>query len=249
MCRHIAYLGPEITLEALLITPEHSLLRQAYAPRYQTKGAINADGFGVGWYDLDRRREPARYRSARPMWTDQSFASLAGLVTTKALLASVRSASPGAPVEESGTAPFSDGAWLFAHNGIVPGFRSGVGRQLRGGISERRVTGILGASDSELLFAMVLDRLDGGAAPREALADVVKTVEALTTARLNMLLTDGEQVAATAWRNSLFVLDNRLLDGTVVVASEPYDSDLAWEPVPDGSLVEATPDETSVRSL
>jgi glutamine amidotransferase len=249
MCRHIVYLGSPVTLEELLLSPEYSLLTQAYAPRHQSHGAVNADGFGVGWYDLERRPEPAQYRTSRPMWTDPSFASIAGMITSGAILAAVRSASPGMPVEETGTPPFSEGKWLFSHNGLVPGFHHGVGRDLRRGLSERRATGILGASDSELLFGLVLDRLDDGASPGEALADVVKTVNALTTARLNMVLTDGERAAATAWRNSLFILDNRLMDGTTVVASEPYDGDLAWENVPDGSLVEVHEDETVITSL
>jgi gamma-glutamyl hercynylcysteine S-oxide hydrolase len=249
VCRHLAYLGRPLTLEELLLAPEHSLLRQAWEPRYQTHGTVNADGFGAGWYDLDRRRAPARYRSHRPMWTDHSFASLAGLVASSSVLAAVRSASPGMPVEETGTPPFTEGPWLFSHNGLVPGFQHGVARELRQGLSDRRATVILGASDSELLFALVLDRLDAGAPPGEALGDVVKTVEAVTSARLNMLLTDGERIAATAWRNSLFVLDNRLLDGMTVVASEPYDGDPAWEPVADASLVEVDSEGVSIRSL
>ena len=58
MCRHLAYVGPPVTLEKLIIKPEHSLLQQAFAPRHQTHGTINADGFGVGWYDRDTRAEP-----------------------------------------------------------------------------------------------------------------------------------------------------------------------------------------------
>ncbi len=64
MCRFVAYLGPPVTLGALLIHPPHALLRQAWAPRHQRHGCINADGFGAGWYDPARRPEPARYRSA-----------------------------------------------------------------------------------------------------------------------------------------------------------------------------------------
>lgn len=249
MCRHLVYLGARTSLEDLLLTPEHSLLRQAYEPRYQTLGTVNADGFGVAWYDFERRPQPARYRTARAMWTDQSFTSIAGMITSNAVLAAVRSASPGMPVEETGTPPFVEGRWVFSHNGIVPGFHHGVGYELRRGLSERRATGIVGASDSELLFGLVLDRLDAGASPGEALADTVKWVESIATARLNLLLTDGNRAAATAWRNSLFVLDNRLLDGTTVVASEPYDSDSAWEAVRDGSLVQVDANETAITSL
>ena len=55
MCRHIAYLGPATTLQALLVDPPHALAHQAWAPERQVSGTVNADGFGVGWYDLARR--------------------------------------------------------------------------------------------------------------------------------------------------------------------------------------------------
>ena len=50
MCRHLAYLGPPATLRSVIIDPPYGLYRQAWAPRMQRPGAINADGFGVGWY-------------------------------------------------------------------------------------------------------------------------------------------------------------------------------------------------------
>jgi gamma-glutamyl hercynylcysteine S-oxide hydrolase len=247
MCRHLAYVGPSVTLEKLIIKPEHSLLQQSFAPRYQTHGTINADGFGVGWYDRDKRAEPARYRTTRPIWADASFASVAGLVTSNAVLAAVRSASPGMAIEETSTPPFIEGPWLFSHNGFVPGFGTGVGRTLRRQVSETRAHAIAGATDSELLFALVLDRLDAGAPPADALVAVIGLVEERTTARLNLLLTDGERVAATACRNSLFVFDDRQLTGAVVIASEPYDDDPSWEVVEDGSVVELGDDKLEVR--
>ena len=247
MCRHLAYVGPSVTLEKLIVKPTHSLLQQSFAPRYQTHGTINADGFGVGWYDRDKRVEPARYRTTRQIWADLSFASIAGLVSSNAVLAAVRSASPGMPVEETSTPPFTEGPWLFSHNGFVPGFRTGVGRELRRKVSETRALGIAGATDSELLFALVLDRLDAGTPPADALVSVVGLVDELTTARLNLLLTDGKRIAATACRNSLFVFDGRQLTGAVVVASEPYDDDPGWEVVKDGSVVEFGDDKLEVR--
>ncbi|HKF91775.1 MAG TPA: ergothioneine biosynthesis protein EgtC [Acidimicrobiia bacterium] len=249
MCRHLAYVGPSVTLEKLIIEPKHSLLQQAFAPRYQTHGTINADGFGVGWYDRDKRAEPARYRTTRQIWADPSFASIAGLVSSNAVLAAVRSASPGMAIEETSTPPFTDGPWLFSHNGFVPGFRTGVGRALRRKVSETRAHRMAGATDSELLFALVLDRLDAGAPPAEALVSVIGLVDELTTARLNLLLTDGERVAATACRNSLFVFDDRQLTGAVVIASEPYDDNAGWEAVKDGSVVEFGDDKLEVRPL
>jgi len=96
VCRHLAYLGPRVKLRALLVDPPHSLLRQSWAPRRQRHGTVNADGFGVGWY-AEEDPIPARYRSDRPMWTDRSFADLARVVRSQAVLAAVRSATPRLP--------------------------------------------------------------------------------------------------------------------------------------------------------
>jgi len=239
MCRFLCYLGPPVTLGSIVLDPPHSLKRQAYMPRHQRVGAINADGFGVGWYDPARRPEPARYRTARPVWSDRSFASLAGLVTAPALVAAVRDATPPSPVDETGAQPFTAGRWLFAHNGKVGGWGADptIKAGLRRSLSEVRAAGIEGSADSEVLFALVLDRLDAGASPAEALAAVVAAASAVAPSILNLLLTDGHRVAATACGDSLFVLES---EDAVVVASEPYDDDARWQRVPDGSMVDAT---------
>ena len=247
MCRHLAYLGPPVGLDALLLSPEHSLLRQSHAPRHQSHGRMNADGFGAGWYDHTVRAEPARYRSARPMWSDASFASLARLVRADALLAAVRSASPGMPVEETGAAPFTHGRWLFSHNGLVDDFHGDAGVALRRTLGDRGSAALLGHCDSEVLFALTLARLDAGAEPGEALASVVGDVLAVGPARLNLLLTDGHRIAATACGDTLVARQHP--GDAVVVASEPFDDDPGWEPVPDASLVRATPTSVTVTPL
>lgn len=254
MCRFVAYLGPPVSLKSLLVDPPHSLLDQSWAPRHQRHGTVNADGWGVGWYDLDRRPEPARHRTPRPMWADRSFASWAELVDSMAVVAAVRSATPPAPVEESGTPPFAAGRWLFAHNGAVEGFRTELGAGLRRRVSDRRAAGIEGASDSEVLFALALDLLDDGATADEALTSVTRAVLGATDGRLNMVLSDGLAITAVAWGESLHVLvpsEPRagLAAGGVVVASEPFDDERGWEVVPDGSVVAATPTRVAVTPL
>lgn len=247
MCRFVTYLGPPITLASLVLDPPHSLCRQAWAPRHQGPGKVNADGFGVGWYDHDRRAEPARYRTATPIWADRSFASLAGVVASSAVLASVRDATPPSPVEASGVAPFTSGPWLFAHNGSIagwgldPGVRAGLFRS----VSDLRAAGIEGAADSEVLFAMVLSRLDDGADMVAAMDAVMAAVLEVSPARLNMVLTDGHRLVASARGNSLYV---RYDDRSVVVASEPYDESGDWKPVDDGSILEAEPGRATVNA-
>lgn len=237
MCRLLAYLGPETSLASLVLDPPFCLLRQSYAPRFQQRGRFNADGFGVGWYDPSVRPEPALYRRATPLWSDRSFASLAPLVRAGVVLASVRNATPPSPTEETSTPPYTSGPWLFAHNGEVNGFPHGGRARLLEGISPLRASGIEGTADSEVLFAMVLDRLDAGEAPAEALVGVVDTVLSGQGGRLNMVLTDGQHLAATSCGDSLYVREPAQGTGGLIVASEPFDDEPQWREVPDGSIV------------
>ena len=92
MCRHLAYLGPPVTVHALVFGPPSGLARQAWAPRRQRHGTMNVDGFGIGWY-ADGDPVPARYRRAGPIWADPGLADLARVTRTRALLAAVRSAT------------------------------------------------------------------------------------------------------------------------------------------------------------
>src|SRR5262249_48854563 len=125
MCRHLAYLGPPATLPALLPDPPHGLGPQAGAPRRQCHGTMNVDGFGVGWY-ADGDPAPARYRRAGPIWADASFADLARVTRTRALLAAVRSATEGTEPGAAAAAPHSSGPRPVSPNGGLGG-RAGAG--------------------------------------------------------------------------------------------------------------------------
>ena len=53
MCRLAAYIGPTLRLEELLLKPEHSLVKQSWAPREMMEARLNADGYGFGWFDQE----------------------------------------------------------------------------------------------------------------------------------------------------------------------------------------------------
>lgn len=240
MCRHLAYLGPPRSLASLLYEPPRSLERQSWNPLYQRDGAMNADGWGVGWWDPEVRDAPARYRTKAPMWTDTSFHSVANVVHAGSITAAVRSATPPSPIVDTGNAPFSSGPWLFSLNGFITGFRGEIGEELRRSVSHERAIGIEGTTDTEVLFALVLDALDAGATPADALAAVTTDVLSRAEAKLNLLLADGHGVAASVCGNSLYTLvDHGLAAGGVLIASEPLDDHSGWVEVPDGSIVEA----------
>ena len=241
MCRHLAYVGNPAGLAGPLFDAPHSLARQAEHPRLQTSGTRNPDGWGVAWYPADRAA-PEWYRTVTPIWEDTAFARRAASIRSGAFVAAARLASPGATLVDTGNAPFVSGPWAFSLNGIVNGFPDGIGDELRARVHPARLETIVGDADTEILFAMVLQELDAGTDPGSALANVVHEVVAITTGRLNLLLTDGGRLFATRYGNSLWRLGTAL-------ASEPTDDQAAWSEVPDHSLVAVTPDGNTTRSL
>lgn len=248
MCRHLAYLGAPATLRSVVIDPPRGLYRQAWAPCLQRPGAINADGFGVGWYPPGDS-EPARYRQAVPIWADESFADVARVTRSGAVLAAVRNATPGTSHGTAANAPFRHGRWLFSHNGAVDGWPESVGG-LAATLPAVSLLELEARVDSALVWALVLHRLRRGLAPAEALADTAEAVRAAgVTGRFNLMLTDGAEIAGTAAGHTLYYRRGPGAAGSVTVASEPGDDEPGWVEVPQGSLVTATPEQVSVTPL
>jgi gamma-glutamyl hercynylcysteine S-oxide hydrolase len=217
MCRHLAWLGAPCSVASLVLEPAYGLLVQSYSPRRQKHGLMNADGWGVGFFDGEDG-VARRWRSAAPLWGDASFASVAPALRSGCVVAAVRSASVGMPIEPSASAPFTDGRWLLSHNGLV----------------DRAVLPLSGTAestvDSALLAALIFER------GLDALGDtIVEVAAADPNARLNILAANGTQLRATTWGDTLSVL--RREDG-VVLASEPYDDNPEWQEIPDRHLVE-----------
>ncbi|MFB4311710.1 ergothioneine biosynthesis protein EgtC [Actinomadura sp. GTD37] len=239
MCRHLGYLGPERTLHSLVYDGEHSLETQAYAPRMTQGNLLNADGFGVGWYQGGAgSRAPVRFRRAQPLWTDQSFREVAGSVRASCAVAAIRSATAGFPVDESCAQPFRAGTWLFSHNGRIEDY-GGVEaklRELAGDIAE--IPDARAPVDSAPLFALAVRHWRDGLPLGDGLAAAVAAVTALAPGRYNLLASDGTSLAATTWGDSLFVREE---GDAVQVASEPLDDAPGWRHVPDRSLVTAAP--------
>lgn len=246
MCRHLAYLGAPVTVADVLLAPQHSLLEQTWAPAdMRGSGTVNADGYGFGWYD--GHGDALRYRRAVPMWADGSLPDLARSIRTTSLVAAARNGTTGMPVTESACAPFRHGRWLFSHNGVVAGWPDTV-ESLAESLPAIDLMRLEAPTDSALLWALALRQLLDG-------TDVEEVVERLTTevahaapgSRLNLLLSDGETVAASAWGHSLSVLEG---PDHVLVSSEPFGATTeGWQPVPDQTLVVVTADDTKMRPL
>ena len=252
MCRHFAYLGPVCPLAELVLDPPHSLYRQSWAPRTQAHGTVNADGFGLGWYPPGDEDAPARFRRVGPIWADPDLPDLARTLRSGAVLAAVRSATPGTSQDASAAAPFRAGRWLFSHNGAVDAWEQLPEDLAAAAAAEpgapapaaplpaSALLALEARSDSALLWALVQARLAAGEPPGDALAAVTLLVAAVRPgARLNLLLTDGRSIAAVRWGDTL----SYRADGTrVLVASEPFepaerDDPGSWTAVPEHTLL------------
>ena len=228
MCRHLTWLGEPRTVSSLVLEPEFGLLRQSYQPRRQSHGLMNADGWGVGLLAPDRS-QPVRWRSSRPLWSDASFASVAPVLSSGAVVAAVRSASVGMPPDETAASPFTDGRWLLSHNGRVD----------RSVLPARHEAE--SACDSAVLAAHVFATGPG------RLARTVPDVARLDPdASLNLVLTDGRRILAVTWGDPACYL---VEDDGVAVASEPWDDNPRWVDVPDRHLLEVTPDGITLTPL
>ena len=217
MCRHLGWLGEPVSVASLVLDPPDALLVQSYSPRLQKHGTMNADGWGAGFFDDGT---PRRWRSAAPLWGDASFASVAPALHSGCVVAAVRSATVGMPIEPSASAPFTDGRWLLSHNGVV----------------DRSVLPLSSAAestvDSALLAALIFDR------GLDVLGDtLVEVGTADPNARLNIIAANGSRLLGTTWGDTLSILRR---DDGVVLASEPYDDDPRWEEVPDRHLVDVS---------
>jgi len=226
MCRHLAWLGAPRTVASLVLEPPHGLLHQSYAPRRQKRGLMNADGWGVGFLDGATVR---RWRSARPLWADTSFASIAPALSSAAVLAAVRSATAGMPIEQTATAPFTDGHWLLSHNGHVD--RSVLPPTLKAEST----------CDAALLAAHVFDLGLGHLA-----ATISSVARRDPDAVLTVLAITARCVVGLTWGDTLSYLIEP--DG-VAVASEPWDDDPRWIDVPDHHLIKVTPSGVTVTDL
>jgi glutamine amidotransferase len=151
MCRWLAYSGSEVSLDTLLMAPEHSILDQSrHAER--TEFEINGDGFGVGWYGS--LASPGVFHDIRPAWNDRNLQSLAAHVKSSLFMAHVR-ATTGSPVSRSNCHPFVHENWLFVHNGRIGGFeelRHALDCQIAPAIYGKRI----GSTDTETMFELAL---------------------------------------------------------------------------------------------
>ncbi|MBS1488734.1 MAG: class II glutamine amidotransferase [Bacteroidetes bacterium] len=156
MCRLMAYKGTPIVIDKLLYQPKNSLVNQSIHAR-EIEEPLNGDGFGVGWYVPELNYEPITFVSVNPAWSNRNLRNLAPKIKTDCMIAHVRAASVG-DVSENNCHPFQYKNMLMAHNGGIENF-SKIKRAVREPLSDELYNWIKGQTDSEHIFAYMLNEL------------------------------------------------------------------------------------------
>lgn len=206
----MAYRGTSIVIDNLLYQPKNSLINQSVNAR-ELEEPLNGDGFGIGWYVPEVHDEPVTFVSVNPAWSNRNLRNLAPKIKTECMLAHVRAASVG-EVSESNCHPFQYKNLLMAHNGGIENF-SKVKRKIREPLTDELYNWIKGQTDSEHIFAYLLNELHKNhkVITPDAVADSFdRTFEAIKKmmkdngidnepAYLNMAVTNGKFVVATRY--------------------------------------------------
>ena len=153
------------------------------------------------------------------------------LIVMGVLLAHLRKPTPEYnDVKLENTAPFVQGQWCFAHNGTINRFNE-------------KVEGLLGTTDSERLFRLLLqEKESNGCSIEEAIAKTVHRVgNSFTYSSLTFLLSNGEHIYAyreysdprkSDYYNLMYATDENM----VILSQEPiWFRD--WVPIPNKNLV------------
>ena len=255
MCRLYAFRSTENTkVECTLVHAQNALMAQS---KSDMSGGSHAHGWGLATYE---GQTPHIDRQAWAAYHGEHFARAAARVYSTLVIAHVRHATVGGAALAN-THPFGDDQFVMAHNGTVPNFQR-VRPILLEQIAPEHREVILGETDSEHIFAYALSLMN--AFPEWSLKEIVQrivrdvsdwsyAIDPQAPIGLNLVLTDGDQIAGTRLGRSLFqvsrtgVYDCEICGfphihhqpnnehRAVVVASEPITSE-SWIEIPERSV-------------
>ena len=164
MCRVLAYIGPDIPVESLLLEPENSLIHQSLDPQLHRQLQLAGWGFGV-WSDhLLKSQEPFLYHRPMAAFHDNNAQGIIPSLRGSTLLAHVRAADYDSltVLADENCHPFSvnETPWIIAHNGALPNWRM-LQRDLLQHCEDRFLQQMQGTTDTEFLYVLFLSLLRG----------------------------------------------------------------------------------------
>ena len=181
MCRWLVWCSHDsISLSDVILHASNSLMVQSFDAGYhpglgsKNNMRLNADGFGVGWYN--RHGRAASYRSIKPAWNNRNLRELCSSVESHCIMAHIRAATPSSVVSEENCHPFRYGSLLFQHNGHVEGFER-IKRLVMNELPDELYNFVEGTTDSEVCFALLLSLLEPASLARARESGKVSAAE------------------------------------------------------------------------
>lgn len=175
MCRVLAYIGPEIPLESLLLAPDNSLINQTLDPEGHPLMQLAGWGFGAWSEHLLKPEAPLLYRRPMAAFYDDNAEGLIPSLQASTMLAHVRAAAydAGAVLTDENCHPFSypNTPWIVAQNGDLPSWTI-LQRELLQHCKDEYLQHLSGNTDTEFLYVLLLSLLEG-----DGDADVKRAVE------------------------------------------------------------------------
>jgi glutamine amidotransferase len=181
MCRLFAYVAPESRSAA------HEL-GEAGLSSLESLARLHGDGWG--WSGVAAPgTTPETSKSWRSAAEDPEFRTVLSSPARSAMV-HLRWATTGLPVEQCNAHPFQVDGLSFEHNGSIKPLHA-----LRALLPQRLRDDVEGATDSELYFALIRERVDLGVPVAEAACAVASRLRAeFPTSSLNAMLLDGDHL-------------------------------------------------------
>ena len=163
MCRVLAYIGPEVPLENLLLKPENSLINQTLDPEAHPQLQLAGWGFGIWSEHLLHPEKPLIYRRPSAAFYDDNVEGVIPGLQASTLLAHVRAADYNAAVvlADENCHPFSyqGTPWIVAQNGDLPNWKL-LQRELLRHCKDTYLQQMRGTTDTEFLYVLLLSLLE-----------------------------------------------------------------------------------------
>ena len=182
MCRLLAHVSPAPATT-------WDLLGEASCREWQRLGRLHTDGWGTAWLD---GREVRRYRDTTRGLDNPDLTDALGDTPSRARLTHMRLATEGFAKRLQNTHPFRVGDIALAHNGSVTPFAP-----LRSRVTDAELERVGGETDTAVVFALILRKVDVGIPLFDAVSSTVAELRReFPTSALNLLVLSPDELIA-----------------------------------------------------
>ncbi|BDA75403.1 hypothetical protein CAL7716_095690 [Calothrix sp. PCC 7716] len=208
-----------------------------------------AHGSGSSVLSTDKDLEPFTYKSIIPIWNDTNLESISRYVESNNILAYVRSATSGQALDMSNAQPFKYKNLSFIHNGRVEKFKKTLYRPMRKNLTDEIYSWIGGTTDSEHIFAMILNHLttNPDKTIEQALHATLLELQEMafsydTSVLANLVISDGKRLVASRYAvkqpapTLYWIKNDPNFPNSVIIASEPLFTG-NWQTIPENSII------------